>query len=69
MKSFSVIKNRLNETWENFSEGWNKLSNLSRDVLIRFSHPLKDKMNKAIQEIPHNNGHMGLDGVYCQLIN
>lgn len=42
MKSFSVIKNRLNGTWENLSEGWNKLSDLSRNALTRFSHPLKN---------------------------
>lgn len=49
MKSFSVIKNRLNETWENFSEGWNKLSDLSRSALTRFSHPSINKNEQSNQ--------------------
>jgi HSP20 family protein len=52
MKSFSVIKNRLNETWENFSEGWNKLSHLSRSALTRFSHSTKKRYEKNTQENP-----------------
>ena len=47
MKSFSVIKNRLNETWENLSEGWRKLSDLSSNALTQFSHPLKNEDEKS----------------------
>ena len=46
MKSLSKIKNRLNETWDNFTEGWNRLTRLSGNALTRFTNAKKSKTDK-----------------------
>lgn len=46
MKSLSKIKNRFNKTWDNFTEGWNRLAQLSRNALTRFTNPIKTKEDK-----------------------
>lgn len=46
MKSLSKIKNQLNETWDNFTEGWNRLTRLSGNALTRFTNLIKTQDEK-----------------------